>query len=42
MIEMENVPFMAEKSDKKLIICGDVQRRAKLYGFDAKTPPLSP
>ena len=37
MIEMENVPFMAEKKRDKIdYMCRDVQRRANFYGFDAK------
>ena len=43
MIEMENVPFMAEKKRQKIdYMWRDVQRRAKLYGFDAKTPAPYP
>ena len=43
MIEMENVPFMAEKKRQKIdYMWRDVQRRAKLYGFDAKPPPPIP
>ena len=39
MIEMENVPFMAEKKrDKIEYMWRDVQRRANFYGFDAKVP----
>ncbi len=39
MIEMENVPFMAEKKrDKIEYMWRDVQRRANFYGFEAKVP----
>jgi len=39
MIEMENVPFMAEKKRDKIdYMWRDVQRRANFYGFDAKVP----
>jgi len=39
MIEMENVPFMAEKKRQKIdYMWRDIQRRAQLYGFNAKTP----
>ena len=37
MIEMENVPFMAEKKRDKIdYMWRDVQRRANFYGFNAK------
>tara|TARA_Y100001954_G_scaffold87802_1_gene96291 strand:- start:470 stop:1063 length:594 start_codon:yes stop_codon:yes gene_type:complete len=43
MIEMENVPFMAEKKrDKIEYMWRDVQRRANFYGFDAKVPAPYP
>ena len=43
MIEMENVPFMAEKKRDKIdYMWRDVQRRAKFYGFDAKIPAPYP
>ena len=43
MIEMENVPFMAEKKrDKINYMWRDVQRRANFYGFDAKVPAPYP
>ena len=43
MIEMENVPFMAEKKRQKIdYMWRDVQRRAKFYGFDAKPLPPIP
>ena len=39
MIEMENVPFMAEKKRDKIdYMWRDVQRRANFYGFNAKVP----
>jgi|TARA_A200000113_G_scaffold113796_1_gene102228 2-hydroxychromene-2-carboxylate isomerase len=43
MIEMENVPFMAEKKRDKIdYMWRDVQRRANFYGFDAKIPAPYP
>ena len=43
MIEMENVPFMAEKKRDKIdYMWRDVQRRANFYGFDAKVPAPYP
>ena len=43
MIEMENVPFMAEKKRDKIdYMWRDIQRRAQLYVFDAKTPAPYP
>ena len=43
MIEMENVPFMAEKKRDKIdYMWRDVQRRAIFYGFDAKVPAPYP
>ena len=43
MIEMENVPFMAEKKREKIdYMWRDVQRRANFYGFDAKIPAPYP
>lgn len=43
MIEMENVPFMAEKKRVKIdYMWRDVQRRANFYGFDAKIPAPYP
>ena len=43
MIEMENVPFMAEKKRQKIdYMWRDIQRRAQLYGFNAKTPAPYP
>tara|TARA_B100000965_G_scaffold143074_1_gene119207 strand:+ start:3384 stop:3974 length:591 start_codon:yes stop_codon:yes gene_type:complete len=43
MIEMENVPFMAEKKRHKIdYMWRDVQRRANFYGFDAKVPAPYP
>ena len=43
MIEMENVPFMAEKKRDKIdYMWRDVQRRAKFYGFNAKVPAPYP
>ena len=43
MIEMENVPFMAEKKRQKIdYMWRDVQRRANFYGFDAKVPAPYP
>ena len=43
MIEMENVPFMAEKKKDKIdYMWRDVQRRANFYGFDAKVPAPYP
>ena len=43
MIEMENVPFIAEKKrDKIEYMWRDVQRRANFYGFDAKVPAPYP
>mgnify|MGYP001245292543 CR=1 FL=1 len=45
MIEMENVPFTPpSKKIKSDYMWRDIERRAKLYGFDAKVPapyPLS-
>ena len=43
MIEMENVPFMAEKKRDKIdYMWRDVQRRANFYGFNAKVPAPYP
>ena len=43
MIEMENVPFMAEKKRDKIdYMWRDVERRANFYGFDAKVPAPYP
>ena len=43
MIEMENVPFIAEKKRDKIdYMWRDVQRRANFYGFDAKVPAPYP
>ena len=43
MIEMENVPFMAEKKRDKIdYMWRDVQRRANFYGFDAEVPAPYP
>ena len=43
MIEMENVPFIAEKKRDKIdYMWRDVQRRANFYGFDAKIPAPYP
>jgi 2-hydroxychromene-2-carboxylate isomerase len=43
MIEMENVPFMAEKKRHKIdYMWRDVQRRAGFYGFEAKVPAPYP
>ena len=43
MIEMENVPFMAEKKRDKIdYMWRDVQRRANFYGFDANVPAPYP
>ena len=43
MIEMENVPFMAEKKGDKIdYMWRDVQRRANFYGFNAKVPAPYP
>ena len=43
MIEMENVPFMAEKKRDKIdYMWRDVQRRANFYGFEAKVPAPYP
>ena len=43
MIEMENVPFMAEKKRDKIdYMWRDVKRRANFYGFDAKIPAPYP
>ena len=43
MIEMENVPFMAEKKRDKIdYMWRDVQRRAGFYGFEAKVPAPYP
>ena len=43
MIEMENVPFMAEKKRHKIdYMWRDVQRRAGFYGFEARVPAPYP
>ena len=43
MIEMENVPFMAEKKRDKIdYMWRDFQRRANFYGFNAKVPAPYP
>ena len=43
MIEMENVPFMAEKKRHKIdYMWRDIERRAGFYGFQAKIPAPYP
>ena len=42
MVEMENIPFMAEKKKQKIdYMWRDVKRRANFYGFDANVPAPS-
>ena len=43
MVEMENIPFMAEKKKQKIdYMWRDVKRRANFYGFDANVPAPYP
>jgi len=43
MVEMENIPFMAEKKKQKIdYMWRDVARRANFYGFDADVPAPYP
>ena len=43
MVEMENIPFMAEKKKQKIdYMWRDVERRANFYGFDANVPAPYP
>ena len=43
MVEMENVPFMAEKKRHKIdYMWRDIERRAGFYGFKAKVPAPYP
>ena len=43
MIEMENVPFTPPpKKNKSDYMWRDIERRAKLYGFEAKVPAPYP
>ena len=43
MVEMENIPFMAEKKKQKIdYMWRDVERRANFYGFGANVPAPYP